>query len=53
MTAGEKTGDISNPFGMARPQVSAGLPVLESVLFDSRKRERPHGSSEPFEMLFL
>lgn len=35
----KKTRDIFKPFGTPQPQVSAGLPVLESVLFKSRKEK--------------
>lgn len=39
MSAGEKTRDIFKPSGTPQPQVSAGLPLLESVLFESQKEK--------------
>lgn len=39
MSGGEKTGDVFKPFGTPQPQVSAGLPMLESVLFKSREEK--------------
>lgn len=39
MSGGEKTRDVFKPFGTPQPQVSAGLPMLESVLFKSRKEK--------------
>lgn len=39
MSGGEKTRDISKPFGTSQPQVSAGLSMLKSVLFKSGKEK--------------